>query len=281
MPPFVGRKRAILKPRPIFPNRLCVVSAYANSAAPPFVRTTRARRCLRALCAEDCALRLWSRTAYSFRMSPRVYRLEKDVKHFNARHRRARGNPPPQRLAPNGFDFQRLACFPILKCRGLVTSCQFLGALNVFAPRVALQREAALVCGHDDFLHQVERQLSKVFVAQNLGGVDSTGDDRQSIERNIPDQFSPTFECEVVGDPAFDFSAREFCRHFVRALLGAASEFAENDVAICVTLDLGFRMSIDRDETKSAKDALGSKVFGKEVLVTESVLQRKHHRLFV
>src|ERR1051326_3913145 len=141
MPPFVGRKRAILKPRPIFPNRLCVVSAYANSAAPPFVRTTRVRRRLPALCAEDCALRLWARPAYSSRMSPRVHRVEKDVKHFCPRHCHARGKATPQRLAPNGFDFQRLACFPTLKCRGLVTSCQFLGALNVFAPRVALQRE--------------------------------------------------------------------------------------------------------------------------------------------
>ena len=107
---------------------------------------------------------------------------------------------------------------------------------------------AAPICGRNHFLHQVERDLSQIFIANDRGGVDSARDDRQSVERNIPDQFAPALEPDVIGYFAFHRSANELRSDFARPRLRRAFTLTEDDQSKDGESATGVKKLISRDK---------------------------------
>ena len=95
---------------------------------------------------------------------------------------------------------------------------------------------------------------TKLVVGENGRGIEAAGSDRETVERNVPDELAPTFQREI-GDHAADHAAAfEFPREIVQESgRRETAEFADREPADIVELDHAGRNAVQADETETAQ----------------------------
>src|SRR5713101_6652469 len=132
---------------------------------------------------------------------------------------------------------------------------------------------STFVRGVDHFAHERASHAIQRLVSENGGGVDPGGQDRQSVERNIPHELAPVLECKIFGDAALDPATGEVQSDRIRTFARFAFVFANYDVTIIVALDFCARNAAQTNEAKPPKHTFRTKILCEKFFVAQAVLQ--------
>src|SRR4029077_16999863 len=103
-------------------------------------------------------------------------------------------------------------------------------------------------------------------ILQNVFGGDSASRDRQTVERNVPNQLAPAFPHQIINHPAGHAALLEFPDNSASARLGRPDEFTDGQVSIIKMLNQTRRNAVEANKTKSAHHSIGAEMSSEKVL---------------
>lgn len=198
-----------------------------------------------------------------------------------------------QRFEKHTFQFERPALLEVDQ-RGGFVGAHDASAFDLFVGELMRRFVSERGRGPDDFVHQFADKSFPARVTQQFVGrknrcerlpiynrrfrIDQgfvAGDcgDAETVKWDVPDEFVPVSVREVFRDFAIHAGVAKHARDIVRARLGPALEFAEDDDAMAEMLHDSGRGAVQTDKTKPAHDLLDGKQPGKFLFIAEPILQ--------